>query len=113
MILWLACFAIYPAATSASGLAGDLSLPEGGVHVANVAELPDGTAVVMVGRIEQPLGNTMFNFSDRTGAIAISVDYENQDQIDALDVNDIVEIYGTTAHDFDKFFVIVNQIVKR
>lgn len=114
-VLLLVCFAVWPVTASAEGLlgTGDFSLPDGGVKVAAVEALPEGTSVVMVGRIEEPQGGTLYKFSDPTGTIQISVDYVMQDQVDVLNVNDIVEIYGTTAHDFDKFFVIVNRIVKR
>lgn len=114
MVLCLLCFAVWPAVTLANeGLVGDLSLPEGGVHVAGVEALPDGTSVVMVGRIEQYQGSTMYNFSDETGTTIISIDYAYQDEVEALSVNDIVEVYGVTMHDFDKFFVQVDRIVKR
>lgn len=117
LFLMLACLMLVPVATSAlakhEGLTGDFSGPENTVRVAEVAGLADNTDVVMVGRIEESRGGTMYKFSDHSGTILISIDYSDQDFLNDLGANNIVEIYGYVEHDFDELFVKVNRIVKR
>ena len=89
-----------------------LKVPDYITSAVDIADLETGTPVTLVGRIEAPMGSTLHKFVDASGMTVLSIDYVYDDLLNSFSVNDILEVKGSVARDFDKTYVNVDGITK-
>lgn len=89
-----------------------LKVPDYVTRAVDIANLEAGTPVTLVGRIEEPMGSTLHKFVDASGMAVLSIDYVYDDLLASFSVNDILEVKGIVAQDFDKTYVKVDGVTK-
>ncbi len=80
--------------------------------VAQVSQLRDETPVVLMGKIDNALGDEKYQFSDSTGTIVVEIDNDKWNHVQVTP-NDTVQIRGEVDKGWFASEVDVDEVIKQ
>jgi len=80
--------------------------------VAQVSQFKDDTPVVLVGKIDNALGDEKYQFSDSTGTIVVEIDNDKWNHIQVTP-DDTVQIRGEVDKGWFSTEIDVDEVIKQ